>query len=127
MNMLTSNMVPAPFFGLRDFFDAFDSDRDSNSLMPKASVFEDKKAGTFTLDVELPGVKKENLDVRVEGGNLSIKATRKTKESEMTYERSFHLAEDLDTENVKAALNDGVLSCTFSKKKSAEARKLTVE
>ena len=44
----------------------------------------------------------------------------------MTYERSFHLAEDLDTENVKAALNDGVLSFAPSGE-SAEARKLTVE
>ncbi len=125
--MYTSQLVPATFSGLRDFFDAFaDSEKATNcSITPRASVSE--KDGAYTLEVELPGVKKENVEVSVDGNALTIKATRKNGEVETTYERSFRLSEEVDNENIGASMEDGVLRLSFTKKKSAEVRKLTIQ
>ena len=79
------------------------------------------------LEVELPGVKKEDLDVQVEKNIITVKATRARKESKFTYERSFRLADDIDTENIKVSLENGVLSFALAKKQQAAARKLTIE
>ena len=125
--MYTSQLVPATFSGLRDFFDSFtDSEKAANcSITPRASVSE--KDGAYTLEVEIPGVKKENVEVNVEGNELTIKETRKNGEAEVTYERSFRLSEEVDSENIGASVEDGVLRLSFTKKKSAEARKLTIQ
>ncbi len=48
-------------------------------------------------------------------------------ESKFTYERSFRLADDIDTENIKVSLENGVLSFALSKKQAAAARKLTID
>jgi len=124
--MYSTQMIPATFFGLDNLFDSFDDEtKNSGKFMPRASVAE--KDGVYTLEVELPGVKKGDLDVSVNGDTLSVKASRKSATSEMSYERSFRLAEDLDTDNVEASFEDGVLTFTLAKKKSAEARKLTIK
>jgi HSP20 family protein len=76
--------------------------------------------------VELPGVKKEDLDVQVEKNIITVKATRARKDSKYTYERSFRLADDIDPENIKVSLENGVLTFSLAKKQQASARKLTV-
>ena len=78
------------------------------------------------LEVELPGVKKEDLDVQIEKNIITVKATRERKDSKFTYERSFRLADDIDTENIKVTLENGVLSFALAKKQQAAARKLTI-
>lgn len=78
------------------------------------------------LEVELPGVKKEDLDLQVEKNILTVKATRSRKDEKFTYERSFRLADDIDTENIGVSLENGVLSFSLSKKQQTAARKLTI-
>jgi HSP20 family protein len=95
------------------------------SYTPKADYYEVDNG--FMLEVELPGVKKEDLDIQVEKNIITVKATRNRKESKFTYERSFRLADDIDTENIKVSLENGVLSFALSKKQTAAARKLTID
>ena len=95
------------------------------SYTPKADYYEVDNG--FMLEVELPGVKKEDLDIQVEKNIITVKATRNRKESKFTYERSFRLADDIDTENIKVTLENGVLSFALSKKQAAAARKLTID
>jgi HSP20 family protein len=95
------------------------------SYTPKADYYEVDNG--FMLEVELPGVKKEDLDIQVEKNIITVKATRARKESKFTYERSFRLADDIDTENIKVSLENGVLSFALSKKQAAAARKLTID
>lgn len=110
-----------PVFGLSNLFDTLNDDvKACGSCMPRSSVSE--KGGIYTLEVELPGVKKSDIDVNVEGDTLSIKATRKSASSEMHYERSFKLAEEINPDSAEAFLENGILTFKFTKKQNANSQ-----
>ncbi len=110
-----------PVFGLSNLFDMLNDDvKACGSCMPRSSVSE--KGGIYTLEVELPGVKKSDIDVNVEGDTLSIKATRKSASSEMHYERSFKLAEEINPDSAEAFLENGILTFKFTKKQNANSQ-----
>ncbi|MCX6074568.1 MAG: Hsp20/alpha crystallin family protein [Campylobacterales bacterium] len=82
----------------------------------------------YHIDVDLPGVKKEDITVKVENNVLTLKGTRKTKEeikkedyykmesSFGSFTRSFMVPENIDAENIHAENKDGVLEITLPKK-----------
>ncbi len=110
-----------PVFGLSNLFDTLNDDvKACGSCMPRSSVSE--KGGIYTLEVELPGVKKSDIDVNVEGNSLSIKATRKSATSEMHYERSFKLGEEINPDSAEAFLENGILTFKFTKKQNANSQ-----
>lgn len=110
-----------PVFGLSNLFDTLNDDvKACGSCMPRSSVSE--KGGIYTLEVELPGVKKSDIDVNVEGDSLSIKATRKSATSEMHYERSFKLGEEINPDSAEAFLENGILTFKFTKKQTANSQ-----
>ena len=124
--MMNTQMIPAAFFGLNDWFDSLnDNSKTCKNCTPRASVSE--KNGVYTLEVDLPGVKKSDIEVNVEGDTLSIKAVRKSVNSEMAYERSFKLSDDLNPDSAEAFLEDGVLTFKFTKKQTAASRKLVIK
>jgi len=90
----------------------------------------------YHIDVDLPGVKKEDISVKVENNVLTLKGERKTKEevkkedyykmesSFGSFMRSFTLPDNVDAENIHAENKDGVLEITLPKKeKKAKASK----
>ena len=110
-----------PVFGLSNLFDTLNDDvKACGSCMPRSSVSE--KGGIYTLEVELPGVKKSDIDVNVEGDSLSIKATRKSATSEMHYERSFKLGEEINPDSAEAFFENGILTFKFTKKQNANSQ-----
>ena len=123
--MINTQFIPNTFYGIQNFLDNLNAANAQNECYtPKADYYEVENG--FMLEVELPGVKKEDLDVQVEKNIITVKATRARKESKFTYERSFRLADDIDTENIKVSLENGVLSFALVKKQQAAARKLTI-
>ena len=103
----------------------------------KVDVEEDEKA--FTVKAEIPGVKKEDIDVRVDGRQVTIAAeVKEDKEekkegrllrSERRYgyaSRSFLLDNEVDQAAVDAKYNNGVLELRLPKKTQPSARKITV-
>ena len=67
------------------------------------------------------------MDIQVEKNIITVKATRaRNKDEKYTYERSFRLADDIDTENIKVSLENGILRFELAKKAQAAARKLTI-
>ena len=124
--MLLTKMLPTNSFGLNDWFDSLNEDvKSCDTCSPHASVSE--KGGIYTLEVELPGVKKSDIDVDVQGNTLSVRAVRKKATSEIKFERAFKLSEDLNLENIDAFLEDGILSFKFVKKQSAQPHKLEIQ
>ena len=125
--MINTQILPNTFFGIQNFLDSLNAANAKNecSFTPKADYYEVENG--FMLEVELPGVKKENLDVQVEKNIITVKATRERNEGKFTYERSFRLADDIDTENIKVSLENGILAFALSKKQQAAARKLTID
>ncbi len=126
--MQTRQYFPSPFFGWKNLFE--NSCCDSNSsktAVPQAACYE--KEGVYTLEVELPGVKKDQVEVNVEQNVLSVKGTRSccSECGDVTYSRSFRISSDIDSDSIEASMEDGVLKLTLTKKKSAEARKLSIQ
>ncbi|QBZ84066.1 Spore protein SP21 [Hydrogenovibrio crunogenus] len=93
----------------------------------------------YHIEVDLPGVKKEDIHVEVKENRLTISGERKVKEEvkeedyhrvESSYgkfERSFTLPDNVDAENVDASTNDGVLEVVLPKKERGTSKKIEVK
>ncbi len=95
----------------------------------------------YTVCAELPGVRKEDVKVSIDGNKVTIRAEsrseKETKEGETVLRReryygaqarSFALAHDIDENNAKASYSDGVLNLHLPKKAAGNGVKnLTVE
>ena len=106
-------------------------------LSIKVDVKEDDKS--YTVRADVPGVKKEDIQVDVEGNLVSLRAeTRQEKEekkgekviySERSYgmvSRSFTLPTEVDSKGAKAEYKDGVLNLTLPKKANGGGKRIAV-
>ena len=104
----------------------------------KVDVSEDDKA--FLVHAEIPGVKKEDIKVSIEGNQVAISAEiKKEKEikngekvlrSERYFgqvARAFSLAQDVDDASAEASYKDGVLVLTLPKRASSSSRTLAIK
>ncbi|MDK9726465.1 MAG: Hsp20/alpha crystallin family protein [Sterolibacteriaceae bacterium MAG5] len=104
----------------------------------KIDVKEQEKA--FVVHAEMPGIKKEDIHVNIDGPVVSITAERKqekeVKEGERVLRteryfgkvsRSFQLGQDIDDGQASAKFTDGVLELTLPKKAATQAKRLTIE
>lgn len=92
---------------------------------------------SFYVEVDLPGVTLENVDVTLEDNTLRIKAERKLPETERKYwhhERAFgqvqrviSLPDVVDPESIEAELKDGILSLKLAKRPEAQPRKINIK
>ncbi|MEE9327916.1 MAG: Hsp20/alpha crystallin family protein [Cocleimonas sp.] len=104
---------------------------------PKTDVIDREK--TMIIRSELPGVKKEDLDISVKDDVLTIKASthheEEKKEDEYhrreisrgEYQRSFRLPGIIDSNKVKSSFKDGILELEIPKEKPAKRRSIKVE
>lgn len=104
----------------------------------KMDVKEDDKA--YTVHAEIPGVRKEDISVSIDGNEVSIGAEVKSRKEEKQGEkvlrterhygkvyRAFSLGQDVDQEGAKAKYENGVLELTLPKRAAAATRRLTVQ
>jgi HSP20 family protein len=107
----------------------------ARSYAPEVDVRSNGDRILFSFDV--PGVKKDDLDITLENGVLTVKGSRKfeptgAKEqlvlgrSYGTFSRSFSLPEHLDEEKLAAKLADGVLTIEIPKSQKAQPRRIQV-
>ncbi len=105
------------------------------AVLPAIDVFED--AGGITLLADMPGVPKEQLDLKVDGDALLIEGgvlphTPEGLEAIYAevrvprYRRSFTLSRELDTTRIEANLKDGVLTLRIPKQAHAQPRRIAV-
>jgi HSP20 family molecular chaperone IbpA len=105
------------------------------AVLPAVDVFED--AAGITLLADMPGVPKEQLEVKVEGDALWIEGhvqqnTPNGLEAVYAevrvprYRRSFTLSRELDTSRIDAQLKDGVLTLRIPKQAHAQPRRIAV-
>jgi HSP20 family protein len=94
----------------------------------------------LTLKADLPDMKFEDIDVRLENGTITLKGERnfeqekangggwhRVERSYGTFERVFSLPETVDPEGVKAEYKNGVLTVTLPKKEIAKPRQVKVQ
>jgi HSP20 family protein len=107
----------------------------ARSYAPEVDVRSNGERVVFSFDV--PGVKKDDLDITLENGVLTVKGSRKfepmsAKEQLLlgrsygSFSRSFSLPDDLDEEKLSAKLAHGVLTIEIPKLAKAEPRRIPV-
>ena len=103
-------------------------------IAPTATVLEN--ADGYTLEVEMPGVSKENLEMWVENNELTILGRRSMPSVEGTllhresrqenFRRAFELDPSIDAEKISAKIEQGVVTLTLPKAEQVKPRKITV-
>ena len=109
----------------------------AGNFIPAVDVYED--ADKLVLKLEVPGIRREDLDIRVEGRTLTVKGERKFESEEKeenfhrierrygSFVRSFTLPSTVNTEKVEATSADGVVSISFAKKAEAQPKQIQVQ
>ena len=135
---------------LGSLFDEFFNDFFSRSGLPVARAAELPSAARARMDVvdkndryevliDLPGVKKEDIQVTIEGNRVAIaaetKSEKEVKEGERlihseryaaSYARSFELPAEVTEQGAEAAFENGVLRLTLPKRATVTSKRLTV-
>jgi len=82
---------------------------------------------SYVMEMDLPGVKLEDLQVEFENGLISVSAERKTSNRSQSLSKSFSLQEKFDPESLQASLADGVLTLSVKElSQESKAKKITV-
>lgn len=109
----------------------------AGNFVPAVDVYED--AQKLVLKLEVPGIKNEDLNIHVEGRTLTVKGERKFESEEKeenftrierrfgSFTRSFTLPATVNTEDVTASSDNGVLSISLAKKAEAKPRQIEVK
>ncbi len=92
---------------------------------PRVDILEDEKE--YKIKIEVPEVKKEDIKVTAEGGNLTVQGERKQEKEEKnkkfhrverhygSFSRSFRLPDNVDATKIEAAFKDGLLNLKIPK------------
>jgi HSP20 family protein len=113
----------------RPFNDLFNSNEwlsDMRSAMPAVNITDEKDA--YCLDMAVPGMKKDDFRIDIDGNMLTIASEKETKKEEKdrkftrreygfrSFSRSFTLPEEVNREKINAVYADGILKLTIPKK-----------
>ena len=119
-----------------NFFNDFHAPLASKDVSPNARALDEGNA--VTIELELPGVKKEDINVSVENAVLTVTASKNFEKKEETktyfneisygeYKRSFRLSDEIESEPVEASFEDGVLKLELKKKEKALPRRIAIK
>ncbi len=106
----------------------------------RAKVDVAEKNGAYLVSAELPGVKKEDIQVSIDGAQVTlsaeVKREREANQDERVLHveraygkvtRSFTLPQELDEAKVEAKFRDGVLELTLPKKAAAARKQIAIQ
>jgi HSP20 family protein len=108
-----------------------------NTWSPALDLYEDKD--NLVLKAELPGLKKEDIDISLHENVISISGERRNEkkyQAEQTsreerffgrFTRSMKLPKQVDPNNIKAAYKDGILTVTLPKAEEAKPRHIEIK
>ena len=123
-----------------DFSRTFEGESETLSagnFVPAVDVYEDSQK--VMLKLEVPGIRPDDLDIRVEGRTLTVRGERKFESEEKeenfhrierrygSFTRSFTLPATVDTDSIDAQSADGVLTISLAKKPEAKPKQITVK
>ena len=108
----------------------------TTSFAPPVDIYEDEY--TITVKMEVPGIDEKDIDVRIENTTLTVHGERKIEKEEKeenfrrverqygSFTRSFTLPSSVDTGQVSAHYDKGVLKLTLAKKAEAKPKQIKV-
>ena len=108
-----------------------------HSIVPRTEMYEEK--GKLVIKTEMPGIKKEDVDISLEDDILTLKAEKKEEEvTEETgyytrevhygqYSRSIKLPFHVNSQKIAATLENGVLEVTLPKARELKPKKIEIK
>ncbi|MFT5127663.1 MAG: HSP20 family protein [Rhodothermales bacterium] len=106
---------------------------DEHCFTPRVDIWEDSEA--LHMQLEMPGVGPDAVDVRLEEGVLnvlgrvpaSVSGKRVLSEYEVgNFERAFRVSESIDGSKIEARMRNGVLNLTLPKAEAAKPKRIAV-
>ena len=116
---------------LDQFFNdfAFDPRFSLTTNQPYSYMNENKKE--YYLNMDLPGLEKEDINARVENNHVIVSGERKNDSINNNFygkfEQIFKIPENVKVEKIKASLKNGVLNITFPKDKNAIGKEIDIK
>lgn len=119
-----------------EFFNGETSNYRSDNYKPSVDVSESEKQ--FEVAVELPGMKKEDINIDLEKGRLTISGERRLENEEEgknyhrvetrygKFSRSFFLPDSIDEESIAAKYQDGILNITIDKSEDKVKKQIEI-
>lgn len=133
-------------FSLDPFEDTFRSlmrpwRMDLPEAAPRIKIDLTEQDGSYAVKADIPGVKKDDIDVRIDGNLVTISAEVKTEKEEKGNggrvlrrerlegyaSRSFTVASPVDEGKVQAIYKDGILALTLPKKSDTSSKRIAVQ
>lgn len=120
----------------QDSYGGQDQELSTSAFAPPVDVYEDEH--NIVLKVEVPGIDEKDIDIRLENNTLVVRGERKFEKEEKeenyhrverrygSFVRSFSLPNTVDTENVQATYDKGVLKIALAKKAEAKPKQIKV-
>lgn len=114
-----------------------DSGTVTSAWFPPTDIFEDNKA--VKIVAEIPGVRSEDLKLSLENNLLTVRGEKRQEAEERnervhryersygSFERTFALPRTLDTDQIQATYENGVLTVTLPKVEKARPREIPVQ
>src|SRR3982751_2534600 len=119
---------------------AYEGRGDGGAVLPRAKVDVAEKNGAYKVSAELPGVKKEDIHVSIDGSQVTLQAEVKQEKeasqdervlhTERTYGKltsSFTLPQEIDEAKAEAKFRDGILELTLPKKAAPQRKQIAIQ
>lgn len=134
-----NTMIPRTFSEMLDTFfnDAVSTNVNTGSFLPGVDVIENDK--NYEINVMLPGMKKDEINIELEDGVLTVSGERKHESEQKNrkyhliesrygkFSRSFTLPRNINRDSVKAKMTDGILNITIEKDEKAVSRQIEIK
>ncbi len=113
---------------------AVESTRNLRQVAPLVDIYENEDE--ILLHAEMPGVKKEQITVNIDNGNLSLSGIRNlaadgvadwTEFGDVEYQRAFSVPQSIDVGKVRAELKDGILALHLPKSEAAKPKTIEIK
>ena len=113
---------------------------EARAELPRMKLEVAEKNGTYLVTAELPGVKREDINVSVDGAQVTLAAEVKREKEATEHDRLLHtersfgkvtrtftLPQELDEAKVEAKFRDGVLELALPKKAAAQRKPIAIQ
>ena len=113
---------------------AVESTRNLRQIVPLVDIYENDDE--ILLHAEMPGVKKDDIEVNIDNGNLTLSGIRKLviggvhdwqEVGDVEYQRAFSVPQNIDISKVNAELKEGVLALHLPKSEAAKPRTIKIQ
>jgi len=135
-NQPSTDLLSRRFNDIIDEFFNDTSEYRSNGFVPSVDISETEKQ--FEISAQLPGMEKDDINIDLENGRLTISGERELKKEKDgknyhrvetqfgKFSRSFYLPDSVDEDTIKANYKDGVLNITIDKNEEKVKKQIKV-